>query len=174
MLLIYPCGTICWYSCFVYRQYHALLNASSIYQYRYWPCEFKLLLPIFAAIPMIKIKSPYSYFQKTSAVFMMLALVWLTISTPLVCAFKQEMAKQAKMENTQSALMVEEDSSNSLGSNTKEKTPSGPTSFSEDYLHHAESTHFFLSQSALLYKCTNSDTYTAFHGELLVPPPNPA
>ena len=105
---------------------------------------------------------------------MMLALVWLTISTPLVCAFKQEMAKQAKMENTQSALMVEEDSSNSLGSNTKEKTPSGPTSFNEDYLHHAESTHFFLSQSALLYKCTNSDTYTAFHGELLVPPPNPA
>lgn len=105
---------------------------------------------------------------------MILALVWLTISTPFVCAFKQEMAKLAKMEAGHTGIMLEEDNSNPLGNNTEEKTTSSPTSFTEEYLHHTESTHFFLSQSAKFYKCTNADTYTAFHGEMLVPPPNAA
>lgn len=124
---------------------------------------------------MKKSKPTYCFFHKASAVFMILALVWLTVSTPFVCAFKQEMAKMAKMDNTLHAgLAMEEDNSNPLGNNTEEKTPSSPTSFTEEYIHHSESTHFFLSQSAKFYKCTNTDTYTAFHGELLVPPPNAA
>jgi len=123
---------------------------------------------------MNKNKTAYYFFHKASAVFMILALVWLTVSTPFVCAFKQEMAKQAKMENTQPDLAAEEDNSNPLGNNTEEKTASSPTSITEEYLHHAESTHFFLSQSAKFYKCSNAGTYTAFHGELLVPPPNVA
>lgn len=123
---------------------------------------------------MNKAKTTYYLFHKASAVFMILALLWLTVSTPFICAFKQEMAKQAKMENTQPDLALEEDNSNPLGNNTEEKTPSTPTSITEEYIHHAESIHFFLSQSAKFYQYTNADTYTAFHGELLVPPPNAA
>ncbi len=123
---------------------------------------------------MHKSKTSYCFFHKASAVFMILALIWLTVSTPFVCAFKQEMAKQAKMENTQSALALEEDNSNPPGSSTEEKTASAPTTVTEEYIHYSESTHFYLSQGAKFYKCTNADTYTAFHGELLVPPPNAA
>ncbi|RYF90210.1 MAG: hypothetical protein EOO03_04175 [Chitinophagaceae bacterium] len=124
---------------------------------------------------MKKNKATYCFFHKASAVFMMLALVWLTISTPFVCSFKQEMAKMAQMDNAPDASVpVEDDNSNPLGNNTEEKTPSSPTSLTEEYLHHGESTHFFLSQRAIFYKCTNTDIYTAFHGELLVPPPNAA
>jgi flagellar biosynthesis/type III secretory pathway M-ring protein FliF/YscJ len=121
---------------------------------------------------MNKSKTAYCFFHKASAVFMILALVWLTISTPFVCAFKQEMAQQAKKANAQSAIVLEEDNSNPLGNNTEEKTPSSPTSFNEEYLHHSESTHFLLSEGAKFYKPTNANTYTAYHGELLVPPPN--
>ena len=123
---------------------------------------------------MNKAKTTYYLFHKASAVFMILALLWLTVHTPFVGAFKQEMAKQVKMENTQPDLALEEDNSNPLGNNTEEKTPSTPTSITEEYIHHAESIHFFLSQSAKFYQYTNADTYTAFHGELLVPPPNAA
>ncbi len=123
---------------------------------------------------MRKNKPTYYFFHKASALLMILTLLWLTISTPFVCAFKQEMAKQAKMENTQPDLALEEDNSNPVGNNTEEKTPPAPTSITEEYIHHAESIHFFLSQSANFYQYINADTYTAFHGELLVPPPNAA
>ena len=124
---------------------------------------------------MKKNKKTYSIFQKASAVFMILALVWLTISTPFVCSFKQEMAKLAKMDNSQSPIGgIEKDNSNPLGNNTEEKTPSTGISFSEEYLHDHPSTHYFFAELATFHKSKNSDTYIAYHGELLVPPPNAA
>ena len=119
-------------------------------------------------------KKVYGSLHKASAVFMMLALFWLTISTPFVCAFKQEISKQAKMENSHSTTTVPKDNSNPLGNNTEEKTPSSPTSFTEEYIHNQEPAHFFVSYTPNIYKYSNDHTYTAFHGELLVPPPNHA
>ncbi|HSN60867.1 MAG TPA: hypothetical protein VLR49_08030 [Ferruginibacter sp.] len=122
---------------------------------------------------MKKNRKKYSISQKASAVFMILALVWLTISTPFVCSFKQEMAKLAKMENNHSLISsIEDDNSNPLGNNTEEKTPSSGISFSEEYLHDHPLTHYFFAELATFYKSKNSDTYIAYHGELLVPPPN--
>lgn len=123
---------------------------------------------------MKKNKKPYSISQLASAIFMILALLWLTVSAPFVFAGQQELAKHSKVVNAQSPVSgTEDESANPFGNSTEEKAPSG-NSFSEEYLHdHHMAAHFF-SIASQYHKCENSDTYIAFHGELLVPPPNQA
>lgn len=114
----------------------------------------------------------YSVFQLVSAVVMILALVWLTVSSPFVYAAQQELAKQQKMEKAASPLTgSEEESSNPFGNNTEEKAP-GNNSLSEEYIHNNHKIYFLFSIATQYHKCENADTYIAFHGELLVPPPN--
>ncbi len=114
----------------------------------------------------------YSVFQLVSAIVMILALVWLTVSTPYVYAAQQELAKLQKMEKAASPLTgSEEESSNPFGNSTEEKAP-GNTSLSEEYIHSNYRIYFFFSIATQYHKCENADTYIAFHGELLVPPPN--
>jgi hypothetical protein len=109
----------------------------------------------------------YSIIQKASTIFMMAALVWLTISLPLVYAGQQEIARQQQTDNTSSPFTGnEEESANPFGNgnSTEEKVP-GSNSLSEDGL----------STLARQYRsCENARDYIAFHGELLVPPPNVA
>lgn len=104
-------------------------------------------------------------------IFMMLALLWLTVSAPFVYAGQQQIAKQ-QMEKSGSPLSEnEEGSANPFGNSTEEKTPSSST-FSEEYLHdHHVTDHFCLSGSQYR-KCDDAEDYIAYHGELLVPPPN--
>ncbi|MGZ8509189.1 MAG: hypothetical protein ACXWWA_02385 [Chitinophagaceae bacterium] len=116
----------------------------------------------------------YNPFHLLSAVFMILALLWLTISVPFVYASQQEFAKLAKMENSGSPLTGnEEETANPFGNTTEEKSPSS-SSFSEEFLHDQHSTDclFYIVQQH--HKCENAGTYIAFHGELIVPPPNVA
>ncbi len=121
---------------------------------------------------MKKSRKIYSVFQLFSAVIMILALMWLTMSTPFVLDSQQEVAKKDKMEKTATPLAgSEEETTKTPGSNTEEKTPCG-NSFSEEYLHDNHKTDHFFSVSQQYQKCKNADTYIAFHGELLVPPPN--
>jgi hypothetical protein len=123
---------------------------------------------------MKKNRKIYSVFHLCSAVFMILALMWLTVSTPFIVASQQEMAKQHKIEKTSSALAGnEEETSNPFGSNTEEKA-SGSTGFSEEFLHTVHIVSHFYTEVSQYHKHENSDTYIAFHGELLVPPPNAA
>ena len=101
---------------------------------------------------------------------MILALLWLTISIPFVYASQQAAAENSG-KHAGFNLCAEEES-NPLGNTTEEKSSS--TSFSEEYLHdHDHSDHSF-SIDTLYHKCENADTYTAFHGEVQVPPPNVA
>lgn len=114
----------------------------------------------------------YSVSQLFSAVIMIVALAWLTVSTPFVYASQQELAKQHKMEKAGSPLAgTEEESSKPGGKNTEEKTQ-GSTSLSEEYLHNNPKSDYFFTLSLQYQKCENADIYIAFHGELLVPPPN--
>ena len=103
---------------------------------------------------------------------MVLALLWLTISTPFVFEGQQQMAKQSKMADINSPLSgTEEEAGNPLSNTNEEKNPNS-SSFSEEYLHnHHQDDHFLLS-ILQFHKCMDADTYIAFHGELLVPPPN--
>jgi len=116
----------------------------------------------------------YSIFQRVSAIFMILALLWLTVSTPFVFASQQAQAKQSSAANTQSPLADNEDqSSNPFSGLTEEKNP-GSTSFSEEFLHEHCATDHFFSEALQYHKGEDAGTYVAFHGELLVPPPNAA
>lgn len=117
----------------------------------------------------------YNIYQKASAAFMILTLLWLTISTPFVIAGQQELAKMEKMTDSQScAPEASQETDNPLGSTNEEKTPGASISFSEEYLHEHHDNHYFISIVSPYNKCDNADTYHAYHGELLVPPPNAA
>jgi hypothetical protein len=112
----------------------------------------------------------YTTVHRVSAVFMILALLWLTVSTPFV--FKSQQVCQEHMsENSQSPLQGnEEESTNPFGNSTEEKKP-GANSLSEEYLHDANSDEF-VTGAGLRYHNVDAGTYIAYHGELLVPPPN--
>jgi len=129
---------------------------------------------------MKKQKKTYSIFQMASAIFMMLALLWLTVSTPFVFASQQKMAGQHSSQNIESSFSDNpladgsEEEANPFSNTTEEKNPNSSNSFSEEFLHHHhDDSHFFLLFSQL-HKSENAGTYVAFHGELLVPPPNAA
>lgn len=124
---------------------------------------------------MKKNKKTYYIFHKVSSLFMILTLIWLTISTPFVVAFQEEMAKQGFSTSNSSPLSAdEEDAANPFGNNTEEKPCSGnpAISLSEEYLHDNHKAEYLFSIISTYHKGENAVSYTAFHGELLVPPPN--
>ena len=119
-------------------------------------------------------QKPYSVFQLASAVFMILALLWLTISTPFVYDNQQKQSQNIKMVSAQSSLADDgEEESNPFSNTTEEKNPNSNT-VTEEYLHSHHIVDHFLFIASQKYKCENAGTYIAFHGELLVPPPDVA
>jgi hypothetical protein len=120
-------------------------------------------------------QKPYSIFQSASAIFMILALLWLTVSAPFVFASQQQLAKQSKTLSNAVPLenSNEEDVANPFGNSTEEKT-SNSNSFTEEYLHDHHMEEHFFSMSSKYHKCENDGTYLAYHGELDVPPPDVA
>src|SRR5688500_8232007 len=135
---------------------------------------FGISYVLFCSAFMKKNQQPYSILQLASAVFMMLALLWLTISLPYVYASQQEWAELNNIENTGTPLScTEEETCNPMGNTTEEKNPSS-TSLTEEYLHDHHGADHFFSIDTTYHKLENADTYTAFHGEVQVPPPNVA
>jgi FPC/CPF motif-containing protein YcgG len=125
---------------------------------------------------MSKTRKKYKIAQLVSAVFMILALFWLTVSAPFVYSCMQNIAKQDKSTQATSNIADnnEEETANPFGNSTEEKAAGGINSFSEEYLHDHHVTDDFFSIVAQYHKCEDAGTYVAFHGELLVPPPNAA
>ena len=64
----------------------------------------------------------YSQFQLVSAVFMIVALLWLTISAPFVYAGQQEIAKQDNVANNGSPLAGTEEEANPFGEHDRRKS----------------------------------------------------
>ena len=93
---------------------------------------------------------------------MILALLWLTVSTPFVFASQQELAKQDKIGDTQSPLAGNEEEAANPFSILQKKKHLTSTSFSEEFLHdHHLADHFF-SIVSQYHKCENADTYICF------------
>jgi hypothetical protein len=106
--------------------------------------------------------------HRLSSVLMMLALLWLTISTPYVYASQkaqQAIAKQ-QWQNQQ-----DDDTSNPLTSTTEEKTEGGANTLSE-YLHEAHVLEHGYIIIEKFEKCHAEDLYFAYHPELISPPPD--
>jgi hypothetical protein len=126
---------------------------------------------------MRRSKKPYSFFQLASAVFMITALLWLTVSTPFVYQFQQKQIEQNKIAKSELSSVADtnnEEESNPFGNTTEEKNSSSSNTLTEEYLHELHlHTHFFSIVSSE-HQCHHQDTYIAFHGELDVPPPDVA
>ena len=120
---------------------------------------------------MTKGRKIENLFSKVSAILMMLALLWLTVSTPFVFASQQKAAEYHKMVDND--IPANEEESNPFGNSTEEKAPSG-VSLSEEYLHDHHSSDYYFMLASQFHKFEDVDIYVAFHGEMLVPPPNQA
>ena len=115
----------------------------------------------------------YTAFQLASAVFMIVTLLWLTISLPFVYD-NQQQSERNQIVNQDSSSDNSEESSNPFGNSTEEKNPNSSNSLSEEFLHdHHIHDHYF-SISSQYHKCENVSTYIAFHGDREVPPPDVA
>ncbi len=106
---------------------------------------------------------------------MILALVWLSVSAPFVNASRQQFEKNQTANLNAPFAGSEEEAPNAFGNNTEEKnSKSNSSSFSEEYLHDNHISEYFTSIASRFHNLENVSTYIAFHGELLVPPPNKA
>jgi hypothetical protein len=112
----------------------------------------------------------YSRFNCCSAVALIIALLWLTVSAPFVFSIQQEIAKQQTSGSPTSGC--EEESGNPLGGSEEKSSVS--SSFSEEFLHHQERLGIFMTDLFNYHPPADDGTYIAYHGELLVPPPNVA
>lgn len=112
----------------------------------------------------------YSFSVKLSSLLMLLALIWLTVCTPVLYA---SIIHQQKYSSEKSeAGNRDETNSNPLTNTTEEKAPAG-FSLNEEYLHHTplpEHPWFgIVSQKRIVFSVS---VYHAWHGEMHSPPPN--
>ena len=120
------------------------------------------------------IRKSYTILHLASALFMIVALLWLTVSAPFVFAAQQEIARINKTQPLSKQLASPEEESAFGCSNTTEEKSPGSTSLSEEYLHEHHKSEYFYSIIARVHTCEHADTYQAYHGEVQVPPPNVA
>ncbi len=115
-------------------------------------------------------RKTYTIAQRLSSLLMILTLLWLTVSVSFLYSSQEDSGK-AQTSTASFPADNEEESANPFGNNTEEKNP-GSTSFSEEYLHHTETGSHFISSGIAFRGGEKASLYVAFHGELLVPPPN--
>ena len=128
----------------------------------------------FALLLMKKVSKPYSFFHRVSAILMIVALSWLTVSAPFVYEQQQKMAKENSAGFANLPIPGTEEEANPFNGSTEEKAPKSLNTFSEEYLHDHHCSEYLFSIASMFHKCEDAGTYVAYHGELLVPPPNKA
>lgn len=116
----------------------------------------------------------YSRTQGFTSIFMMVALLWLTISVPFVYAGQQKIAAEKKIcKMAQQEKDDDGNACNPYGNNTEEKAPSnGVNTLSEEYLHHSEDLFHAVELFLSHHHVHSVDEYVSYHGEMLCPPPN--
>lgn len=118
----------------------------------------------------MKKKRFYSVFQLASAIVMIISLLWLTVNSPFATVVGVGLCYQSESSNNKIPGNGTEDN-NPFGNTTEEKVPAS-SNLSEEYLHHHDTIDPLTAEASEYHKLKNSDTYTAYHGETLVPPPN--
>jgi hypothetical protein len=132
------------------------------------------LMCYFASRLMKKVPEPYNFLHRVSAILMIVALCWLTVSAPFVFENQQKIAKQNCEAPVEIPLAATEEEANPFSGSTEEKAPKTLNTFSEEYLHDHHHSEYLLSITSQFHKGADAATYVAYHGELLVPPPNQA
>ena len=117
----------------------------------------------------------YSIFQKVSSIFLMITLIWLTVSTPFIMSIQENLTRQNKTLSVPFPVSDTGDESNDSGSNNiEEKVPNSSNSLAEEFLHDHHAEEYKATKTSQNHILQDSGTYTAFHGELHAPPPNAA
>ena len=104
----------------------------------------------------------YKAFHFISSIFMMLALLWLTVSIPLMYKAQQ---------NQYQASTQRADDNNPFANTTEEKAP-GTINLTEEYLHHTDHHEHPWCSIITHHRDYSSSLYVAWHGEPFCPPPN--
>ena len=102
---------------------------------------------------------------------MILALLWLTVSIPYVFNAQKQLLSQEKQQPVPVNSQQEEVAADPVASTTEEKTPGTGNTLSE-FLHEIELLKHPSRNLTRYFMYIRSSLYIAFHGELLVPPPN--
>lgn len=114
----------------------------------------------------------YNFFEKAAAVFLIVTLIWLTVSTPFIMSMQQNTATE-EISASWPCSDADEDSTDCSDNNTEEKAPTG-SNLSEEFLHEHDFANNYFTINTLTHHQENTDVYIAFHGELHAPPPNAA
>ncbi|HUM98418.1 MAG TPA: hypothetical protein PK275_11225 [Chitinophagaceae bacterium] len=119
---------------------------------------------------MKKQQPAYNNVMKGISIIMMLALLWLTVCTPVL--FASQVSAQSALAHSSEDEQQQSSNNNPLTSSTEEKAPSS-ISLSEEYLHHSHTQlHPWFSIVSDLNHSFADAVYVAWHGELHYPPPN--
>jgi len=126
-------------------------------------CDFPFL-SLYFALPMKGKKKIFSTIQHGSAVFMIVALLWLTVSIPFVNAAQEQQKAAVERSGGQDR------NTNPFSGTNEEKSETG-VNMLQEYLHETHTTehHFIIVSNP--FKCHSADLYFAFHPELISPPP---
>lgn len=103
---------------------------------------------------------------------MMAALLWLTVSAPVVNAANKAVCESAAGVQSPDMADTEDSGCNPFGNNTEEKAPNGSSGFNEEYLHNSDELSHAANLTLQHFRALAAREYVAFHGELLCPPPN--
>ena len=117
---------------------------------------------------MTKRNTIYDLSHVVSSIIMLLALAWLTVSTPFVYRAQQQYEKLAQQH--QLPASGDEDY-NPFATTNEEKTESGSNTLQEEYLHHGHHLDHHYTTLVKYYKCHLADEYIAYHPEFFSPPP---
>lgn len=102
---------------------------------------------------------------------MLASLIWLTMSLPFVYEAQQQLSKE-KIAASSAAPSDKQDANNPFANTTEEKAPTNVNPIAEEYLHHTDFSSYYFPIHISHNKSGDVATYTAFHGELLSPPPD--
>jgi hypothetical protein len=129
---------------------------------------------IFCILPahrfMKKRKPSYGLFKKISAGFLLLALAWLTISAQFIYTGTSEVNDHVNHTTSLPSSPGEEAQSSPL--NNAEEEASASSNMVDEYLHDYPISRIFWSLLPSYNHLGDDNLYIAYHGELLVPPPN--
>lgn len=100
-----------------------------------------------------------------SGLFMIVTLLWLTISTPFVYDAQQSLKKEIEKQSKPT-----KDNTNPFSNTTEEKNESSVNTLSE-YLHEPPCIEKNFITLIRLYKSYPSCIYFEYHPELISPPP---
>lgn len=119
-----------------------------------------------------KNRNIYNTIKKINASLLFLAVLSLTISTPITYS-SQEFSKNKSEQNTPYPVDESEDgTSNLLNSSTNEEDAPANDNSIEKFVHNPSDFEINHIQKVSYFETNKTKLYHAYHGELLVPPPN--